>query len=74
MDIVNVFAGDLSFFCSEQDLVNLFHPFGVVKSVIVRRGKNGDTLHYAFLKMPESVALEAIKHLRGIKFMGRKLR
>lgn len=74
METSSIFIGDLSYFCTEQDLVCLFEPFGEVKSAIIRRGKYGDTLHYAFVKMLTNGAQAAIARMQGIKFMGRPIR
>lgn len=74
MESHGVFVGDLSYFATEQDLIQLFSPFGPIDSVMIRRGKSGDTLHYGFVKMNEVCAQTAISTLQGYKFMGRKLR
>lgn len=74
MDTVSIFIGDLSYFCIEADLVRLCEQFGTVTSAIVRRGRHGDTLHYAFVKMASADAHETIRRLQGMKFMGRPIR
>ncbi len=74
MESHGVFVGDLSYFATEQDLIQLFSPYGPIDSVMIRRGKSGDTLHYGFVKMNEVCAQTAINSLQGFKFMGRKLR
>eukprot|EP01033_Poteriospumella_lacustris_P001156 gene1156-844_t len=74
MESHGVFVGDLSYFVTEQDLIQLFSPYGPIDSVMIRRGKSGDTLHYGFVKMNEVCAQNAINALLGFKFMGRRLR
>lgn len=74
MESHGVFVGDLSYFCTEQDLYQLFSPFGNIDSVMVRRGKAGDTLHYGFVKMDDASAQKALVAMQGHKYMGRKLR
>lgn len=74
MDTVSIFIGDLSYFCVEADLIRLCEQFGTVMSAIVRRGRHGDTLHYAFVKMASADAHETIRRLQGTKFMGRSIR
>lgn len=69
-----IFVGDLSFFCTEENLESLFSSFGVVRSAIIRRGKGGENLQYGFVQMEESEARKAVAQLKGQKFMGRKLR
>jgi RNA recognition motif-containing protein len=74
MATTTIFVGDLSYFCEEKHLLDLFSPFGPVLSVIVRRGKEGNSLQYAFVIMSEADAYAACVALNGSKFMGRKLR
>jgi RNA recognition motif-containing protein len=74
MESHGVFVGDLSYFATEQDLIQLFSAYGPIDSVMIRRGKSGDTLHYGFVKMNEICAQTAISSLQGCKFLGRKLR
>lgn len=74
MSATTVFVGDLSYFCEEKDLLSIFSAFGPVSSVIVRRGKEGNSLQYAFVIMNEADAHAACNALNGSKFMGRKLR
>lgn len=74
MEKFNIFAGDLSFFCTEDDLVQLFSRFGNVEGAVIRRGKQGDTLLYGFVKMNDSDATEAVRQLQGQYFMGRRIR
>lgn len=74
MTSTTIFVGDLSFFCEEQDLHHLFSNYGLVSSVIVRRGKEGNSLQFAFVIMNEPEAVLACSSLNGQKFMGRKLR
>lgn len=69
-----VFVGDLSFFCTEQDLFTLMSAHGQVKSVIIRRGKKGENLQYGFIQMESKAAYAAVAILNGKKFLGRKLR
>jgi RNA recognition motif-containing protein len=71
-----LFVGDLSFFCTEQDLYELFQPFGRVLDI---RIKKSDTkcrsLMFGFVKMesPEHAA-QASSQLNGKLFMGRHLK
>jgi RNA recognition motif-containing protein len=71
-----LFAGDLSFFCVEQDLYHLFSRCGTVVSVEIKRGKaTGDSLLHGFVEMDSPTAVEsAIEKLNGNKFMGRRIR
>eukprot|EP01033_Poteriospumella_lacustris_P010274 gene10274-7296_t len=46
---VTVFVGDLSYFCTEAELTELFTTYGRVDRAIVRRSREGMTLNYGFL-------------------------
>lgn len=71
----SIFCGDLSFFCTDSDLSQLFQTIGPVKSSIVRRSRNNETLHYGFVHMQTyEDAVRAVQELNGHKFLGRRLR
>jgi RNA recognition motif-containing protein len=73
--VKSLFVGDLSFFCSEDDLLQLFRRFGNVKAVEIKRGKFGDSLMHGFVEMESNEAAElAIATLNDFKFMGRRMR
>jgi hypothetical protein len=71
-----IFIGDISFFCQEMQLFELFRPFGqVVKQRIRRSDKDGRTLMYGFVEMPVlEEAEKAVKALHGSRFQGRDIR
>jgi RNA recognition motif-containing protein len=71
-----LFVGDLSFFCIEENLYDLFSGCGRVVNVEIKRGKaTGDSLMHGFVEMDSDQALDsAINTLNGQKFMGRKIR
>lgn len=73
--IRRLFVGDLSFFCTEDNLLPLFSPFGPISSISIRRGASGDSLLFGFVsyEYPQS-ATAALTALNGQEFMGRKLR
>ena len=72
--VETIFAGDLSLFCTEEKLFSLVCPFGDVKSVIIRRGRQGENLQYGFIQMDHEAAREVVRAMNGMKFLGRKLR
>lgn len=74
-NLCTLFLGDLSYFCTEDDLKKLFGHYGKPNNVRVRRGPNGDSLMHAFLTLdsPEN-AQNAIKSLDGQMYMGRHIR
>lgn len=70
-----LFVGDLSFFCTEEDLLSIFSGYGPILTVRVRRGVKGDSLMHGFVALASSEAANrAIRDLDGIEFMGRNLR
>eukprot|EP01031_Cornospumella_fuschlensis_P027844 gene27844-33625_t len=70
-----LFLGDLSYFCTEEDIFALFRGYGHILSVQVRRGARGDSLMHGFVTLESSdFARKAIADLDGTDFMGRTLR
>lgn len=69
-----LFVGDLSYFCTDDDLAKLFAPFGPVHKAVVRKSKTNEPLHYGFAEIPLENAEKAIQSLNGLSFLGRKLR
>lgn len=72
----SLFIGDLSKFCTEVDIENLFSAFGPLLEVKVKRNSNtGKTLSYGFVTFVHEVhAQDAMGQLDGSMFCGRKLR
>ncbi len=68
-----LFVGDLSFFCEEQDLFEIFGAFGAVDGVrIVRNDGRNRSLMFGFVCMSNGdEAMDAINHLHGKLIMGR---
>jgi RNA recognition motif-containing protein len=71
----SLFLGDLSYFCTEDDLFHLFSPYGPLVAVKVHRGKTGNPLLHGFVSFQqEAHASLALAELSGVQFMGRVLR
>jgi RNA recognition motif-containing protein len=71
----SVFVGNLSFFCTQEQLWNLLAPFGGIRSVKICRTKAKEPLYYGFVHLTSVSAVEAaIKGLNKKLFMGRKLK
>ena len=70
-----LFVGDLSYFCTEAHLLNLFSPFGLIISVRIRYSSAGESHLFAFIKFErrESAVL-AKQAMHGCLFLGRRLR
>jgi RNA recognition motif-containing protein len=71
----SVFVGDLSYFCTEIDLANLFRKYGKIVNIEIKRGRQGDSLMHGFVEYELDVSAQlAIHYLHGFKYMGRKMR
>lgn len=71
----SLFVGDISFFCTEADLVRLFEPYGRVLHVEVRRNAAGESLRHGFAELASvDAAQHAINDLHFSKYMGRRIR
>lgn len=70
-----LFLGDLSYFCTEEDLCAIFAPFGNISTVRVRRGVTGESLMHGFIALDShEAAKRAIAELDSKIFMGRSMR
>jgi len=72
---VNIFVGNLAFTTTEQDLRQLFEPYGTVETVrIMTDRETGRARGFGFVEMPDSRAAEsAIDALNGMSLAGRTL-
>lgn len=70
-----LFLGDLSIYCTEKDIQEVFSSFGAIDCIQLKKG--GDCLHlcYGFVKFlyRESADL-ALSTMNGKIFLGRPLR
>ncbi len=71
-----LFVGNLSFFCEESHLMELFSQYGHVQGIrILLNRKQNKSLMYGFVTMQSTVeAVEMVFLLDGHLFMGRKLK
>jgi len=72
---VNIFVGNLAFTTTEQDLRQLFEPYGTVETVRMMTDRDtGRSRGFGFVEMPDSRAAEsAIDALNGTPVAGRAL-
>lgn len=71
----SLFVGDLSFFCREVDLYELFAKYGAISSVEIKYGRMRDSMHHGFVEFCSLVSsYAAVKELNGKKFLGRIMR
>lgn len=72
---VTIFVGNLAFKASQEELQQLFAPFGTVNSVRIMKDRaTRRPRGFAFVEMDANHAPRAIKALNGKEFLGRKLR
>lgn len=70
-----LFVGDLSFYCTETDLKQLFSVYGKTKRAEIKRGRFGDSLMHGFVELDTVHGAQlAIQNLNTTKFLGRRLR
>lgn len=71
-----LFIGDLSIFCTEKDLTDLFGQYGAVVEVkIMKTDDKGRSLSYGFVKFSDvAEATNAKTHLNNHLLHGRNLR
>jgi hypothetical protein len=71
-----LFIGDLSLYCAEKDLFDLFSKYGALLTVRLKRNHNQQkNLSYGFVKYYNQADAEtAFKELNGFVFFGRALR
>lgn len=72
---MTIFVGNLAFKASQDDLRELFAPFGTVRSVRIMKDRaTRRPRGFAFVEMDSAHAAAAIKALDGKEFLGRNLR
>lgn len=70
-----IFVGDLAKYCNESCLRELISPYGHVENVRIVRGYEQISLNYGFVALASnSDAINAIRHLNGVLFMGRYIK
>ena len=72
---MNIFVGNLAFGSTDQDIRELFEPYGVVDTInIITDRDTGRAKGFGFVEMPESQAAKAaIQGLNGTELEGRAL-
>ena len=72
---MNIFVGNLAFSATDDDLRQLFEPYGVVDKVnIITDRDTGRSRGFGFVEMPDSAAAKAaIQGLQGHQLAGRAL-
>jgi RNA recognition motif-containing protein len=72
---VNIFVGNLAFSAIEQDVRQLFEPYGAVDRInIITDRDTGSPRGFGFVEMPDSHAAQsAMQGLQGKELDGRTL-
>lgn len=71
----NVFVGNLSFFCTAEDLMELFQAHVPIKSASIVKTKSGLSSYYGFVYLEnDDDASKVAEIFNGKKFMGRKMK
>jgi RNA recognition motif-containing protein len=69
-----LFIGDLSYFCTEENLRSLFSPYQPILEVSIRRGdRGGSLLHGHIVLASQELANLAVANLNNFEFMGRQM-
>ena len=72
---MNIFIGNLAFTTTEEELAQLFHPYGEIASVRIMTDRDTDRSRgFGFVDMPQAEAQSAIQALNGFQMNGRPLR
>ena len=71
----NVFVGNLSFFCTAEDLMELFQAHVPIRSASIVKTKSGLSSYYGFVYLEnDDDASKVAEIFNGKKFMGRKMK
>jgi len=72
---MNIYVGNLSFDVSEENLRQVFEPFGQVSSITIIKDKySGQSRGFGFVEMPDRAqAQAALENLNGKEVSGRQL-
>jgi len=72
---MNIFVGNLAFSTTDQDLRQLFEPFGVVDEIrVIMDRDTGRSKGFGFVEMPDGTAARtAMAKLQGQEMEGRTL-
>lgn len=75
LDQRRLFVGNLSYFCSKEDLQDLFGPFGAIYGIQICKSRSNDPLFYGFVHFTTIPAANAaIEGLHGKLFLGRRIK
>jgi len=71
----SIYVGNIAFSTTEDEIRNLFTPFGEVTSVkFISDRETGNFRGFGFVEMDENAAREAVQALNGKEVGGRSLK
>ena len=71
----SIYVGNIAFSTTEDEIRNLFTPFGEVTSVkFISDRETGNFRGFGFVEMDENAAREAVQGLNGKEVGGRSLK
>jgi RNA recognition motif-containing protein len=71
----SIYVGNIAFSTTEDEIRNLFSPFGEVTSVkFISDRETGNFRGFGFVEMDENAAREAVQALNGKEVGGRSLK
>jgi RNA recognition motif-containing protein len=73
--VKSIYVGNMPFSATEDEIRNMFSPFGEVQSVkLINDRETGKPRGFGFVEMEEENAKKAIEELNGKDMGGRSLR
>ncbi len=73
--MASIYVGNLSFTATEEQVQDLFEPYGPVLSVkLIKDRETGRPRGFGFVEMGDEDAVKAIDALNGLDFDGRNLK
>lgn len=70
----SLFLGDLSCFCTEQDVFQLFQNVGPIEEIRIMRGKDNKNLGYGFITFRDQQTANQAFRMDGCVLVGRPLK
>lgn len=70
----SLFLGDLSCFCQEQDIYQVFQSYGDIETIRVMRGRDQKSLGYGFVTFVDLEATMKALEVDGTVILGRPVK
>lgn len=69
--VIQIFVGNINWSTTQEDLAEIFVPFGGVGNIDVATTESGQPRGFAFVQMDRDIGLMAIAQLHGTRLKGR---